>query len=337
MFKNFITIISFFIAVLIIIPCSFYFFSPKTDIFQIPQNSINNTISDTIPVFNDIPSVSTIKSYILEKDMVEDINFEEYVLGVVAAEMPASFENEALMAQAIAARSYILNKLNGAPSHDNGAIVCNDPSHCKAYLTNEQLKEKWGTDYDLYYNKIKNCTQATADCVMIYDGKVIDAVFHSTSSGKTENSVDVWGKPVPYLVSVASIGDELSPKFHSSVTMSISEFKSKLQSAYSTLKWDEGDQLLGSIDRSEAGGIINIKFGNTIISGTEFRKLFSLRSTNIDFNISDTEITMNVTGNGHGVGMSQYGANYLAKQGKNFVQILKTYYSGIEVVRLNKQ
>ncbi len=339
MFKKIFAVLSFFSIVLIAIPCAFWLFSQKSSVpvenTSTLKESIENSIYNEISTFSGIGKPNKITSYIKEQNAVLEIDFEEYIVGVVGAEMPAKFNEEALKAQAVAARSYILNKINSGSSHDNGAVVCNDSTHCKAYLTPEQLKANWGSDYDLYYNKIKNCVFETKDCIMIYNGEIVDAVFHSTSSGKTESSVDVWGKPVPYLVSVASLGEELSPKFHSSLSLSIDEFKSKLKSSYQTLAWADTDQLISSIERSSAGGIINIRFGNTIISGTEFRNLFSLRSTNINFEISDTEITMNVTGNGHGVGMSQYGANYLASQGKNFIEILKSYYSGVEVVKLN--
>lgn len=332
MLKKLTAVTLFFIILIVALPycfCLIFKFPENTDILSDSEASSGISASD-------IAAINSVDSYITETDTVENIDFEEYITGVVAAEMPAAFCDEALKAQAVAARSYIISKIQNGQTHENGAIVCNDPTHCKAYSTKEVLKEKWGDEYDKYYGKIEKCVSDTKDCVMIYNDEVINAVFHSTSSGKTENASDVWGQPTPYLISVASFGDELSPKFTSSVSMSIEEFKQSLKAAYPELEWQAGDMLIGEAKRSEAGSIISISIGNIILSGSELRQIFSLYSANINFDITDTTVTMNVLGNGHGVGMSQYGANYLASQGKSFIEILKSYYTGIEVVRLNR-
>lgn len=314
----------------VIIPCCFCLIAKNSN----PASEKTDQDTDNPIAQSNITSIDFVNSYITETGKVEKIDFEEYICGVVAAEMPAAFESEALKSQAVAARSYILSKIQSGSSHENGADVCNNPNHCKAYSSKEALLEKWGEDYDKYYGKIEKCVSATKDCVMIYDGKIINAVFHSTSSGQTENAADIWGKDLPYLVSVSSFGDELSPKFASSKTLSLDEFKLSLKNAYPNLEWQDGQLLIGDIQRSNAGSILSIAIGNITLSGSEFRNLFSLYSSNIQFDITDTHITMNVSGNGHGVGMSQYGANYLASQGKSFIEILKSYYTGVEVVRL---
>jgi len=164
---------------------------------------------------------------------VREIDFCEYLKGVVSAEMPASFHEEALKAQAIAARSYILARMqgymrDGTPDEHNGAMTCDDPAHCKAWTSTEKLKEQWGDSFDFYWDKISSCTEQTKGIVMTYDGALVNAVFHSTSSGFTENAKDVWGGDIPYLASVKSEGDSLSPKYNDSVTLSVDEYKKLL-------------------------------------------------------------------------------------------------------------
>lgn len=279
--------------------------------------------------------IEAITTYAWATGEVSEINFGEYLKGVVAAEMPASFNEEALKAQAVAARSYILTRLqgykrDGTPAEHNGAMTCDNPDHCKAWTPTDKLREQWGGDFDMYWNKISSCVEQTAGVVMTYDGALVNAVFHSTSSGSTESAKDVWGGDVPYLVSVQSQGDELSPKYSDSVTMSIEEYKNKILDEYPEAAWD-GGELITNITRSSAGGIITLETGGVTIKATQFRTMFSLRSTNIEFSYDEDSITMSTKGNGHGVGMSQYGANYLASTGMGYEDILKTYYTGVDV------
>lgn len=280
--------------------------------------------------------IDTITTYVAALDAVQTLDFSEYLKGVVAAEMPASFHTEALRAQAVAARSYILRRRegylrDGIPEAHHGALACTDSAHCKAWKSADELRASWGDDYEVHMQKIAAAVDDTAGIVLTYDGELVNAVFHSTSSGQTESAKDVWGGDVPYLVSVASYGDELSPRFSSKVSLSAEEYKQKLQSVYPEAQFAEGEALVGEILRSTAGGIKEIQTGGVRLTGTQFRNLYGLRSTNIQFVQSANSITMTVTGNGHGVGLSQYGANYLANQGKTYEEILKTYYTGVTV------
>lgn len=280
--------------------------------------------------------ISSITTYIAAEDKVVEMDFTEYIKGVVAAEMPASFGDEALKAQAVAARSYIVTRMqgyqrDGTPPEHKGAMTCTDPAHCKAWISKDTAYARWGESADTYWKKISDDVEATRGIIMTYGGEPVNAVFHSTSSGQTENSKDVWGGDIPYLKSVASPGDELSPKYESSQQMRVDEFKDKVHTAYPDAAWDEGTPLIGEIERSEAGGISSIVLGGVTLKTTQFRNLFGLASAHVDFEVTDDTITMNVKGNGHGVGMSQYGANYLSSQGMGYVDILKTYYTGVEV------
>ncbi len=286
--------------------------------------------------------IESITTYIAATDKVEKMDFSAYLCGVVAAEMPASFHEEALRAQAVAARSYTLLRReeylrDGIPAAHKGAYTCTDPNHCKAWISEEELRARWGADYEANMAKIQASVHDTASTIMTYNGALVNAVFHSTSAGQTENARDVWGGDVPYLVSVASYGDELSPRYSSKLTLSAAEYKSKLKEGYPEAHFDEADTLIGEILRSQAGGIKEITTGGITLTGNQFRELFGLRSTNVQFTQSSTAITMDVTGNGHGVGMSQYGANYLASQGKTYEEILKTYYSGVTVEPFSKK
>ncbi len=280
--------------------------------------------------------LDSITTYVAAEDAVQTLDFSEYLKGVVAAEMPASFHTEALRAQAVAARSYVLYRRNGylrdgIPEAHHGALACTDSAHCKAWKSPDELRNAWGADYEVHMQKIAAAVEDTAGIVLTYDGELVNAVFHSTSSGRTESAKDVWGGDVPYLVSVASYGDELSPRFSSKVSLSAEEYKQKLQSVYPEAQFADGDALVGEILRSAAGGIKEIQTGGVRLTGTQFRNLYGLCSTNIEFTQSANSITMTVTGNGHGVGLSQYGANYLANQGKTYEEILKTYYTGVSV------
>lgn len=286
--------------------------------------------------------IETITTYVAAQDKVLTLDFNAYLKGVVAAEMPASFHPEALRAQAVAARSYILRRRegyirDGIPEAHKGAYACTDSAHCKAWKSEDELRAQWGADYDANMQKIAASVDDTVGIVLTYEGELVNAVFHSTSSGQTESAKDVWGGEVDYLVSVASYGDELSPRYASSLTLSAEDYKLKLKEAYPEASFAAGEPLVGEILRSQAGGIKKVTTGGVTLSGTQFRNLYGLRSTNIQFTQSAASITMAVTGNGHGVGMSQYGANYLATQGKTYEEILKTYYSGVSVEPYKKK
>lgn len=275
----------------------------------------------------------SISVYIKSEDKVVTMNKAQYLKEVVSAEMPAGFEMEALKAQAVAARSYLEARPENTSkdSVHKGAQVCTDSTHCKAWISEEKRREIWGSDADKNWEKISTAVDETSGEVMTYNGEVISAVFHSTSSGKTEASKDVWGGDRPYLVSVDSPGDKQSPKYKSEKEMTIDDFKKTAAENIESVDFTK--EIVGEILRSEAGGILEISIGGVKIKGTRFRTIFGLRSTNVQISISGDKVHFDVTGYGHGVGMSQYGANYLAGQGKKYDEILKTYYTGVEIVK----
>lgn len=282
----------------------------------------------------------TVNVFITNQNKIQKIDLEEYVKGVVAAEMPAEFEIEALKAQAVTARTYVLSKEivlggKGCQLHP-GADVCTDSEHCQAWRSEEELRQKWGENFDKYYVKISQAVADTEELVLVYNDALIVPAYHAISGGKTENSEDVWQSKIPYLRSVVSPGEEVASKYKTTVVMSKEEFINKLKQKKPSLKLDNSDILnqIKDVERTQAGHIKTLKIGNMTFGGEEIREIFDLNSTNFNFEAQGNNIVITVIGYGHGVGMSQYGANALAKQGKKFDEILKYYYTGVEIVKI---
>ncbi len=258
-------------------------------------------------------------------DTKEVVHFdlETYLCGVVAAEMPASFHEEALKAQAVAARTYIYNRmLSGERSPDHPeAAVCTDSAHCKAWHSDDVLRNGLGAGwYETYFPKIQSAVLDTHGEIITYNEEPIVAVFHSTGSGRTENSADVWGGDLPYLKSVESAGDAASPKFTSTVTKP----RAEVASALGVL-----DTIVSDYVRSEGGAVLSVTIGGTPFRGTDIRAKFGLASANFEIEETADALIFHVKGNGHGVGLSQYGANYMAENGSSYADILTTYYTDV--------
>lgn len=275
--------------------------------------------------------------YIKEEDRVAETTKGQYLREVVAAEMPATFEIEALKAQAVAARTYLKSRMNAydasqPPEEHKGADICTDYAHCKAWISEEKRRDLWGEDADNNWAKIDTAVSETAEELVLFEDEVISAVFHSTSSGMTESSKDVWGGERAYLVSVESPGEESAPNFHTQKTVSFDVFKRTILENFDGAKEDA--EPVGEIKRSQAGGIITATLFGSEISGSKLRNLFELKSANINITINEDEVLFDVKGYGHGVGMSQYGANAMAKNGSTYTEILTHYYQGTTVGKL---
>ena len=287
---------------------------------------------------NDYESVPDSKNekmisvYFHKTNETRTVELEEYLMGVLPAEMPPSFNEEALKAQAVAARTYIISREGVEDEKHKLATVCTDSTHCKAYLTEDEALERWGNEWtDKYKNKIKSAVNSTLGQIVTYNDEPISAVFHSTSSGMTENSEDVWIEALPYLRSVKSEGEEKSPRYQSQVVIEKSEFKEKIKNASPDIKFIDNEQKwINNIEYNESGSVKYVNILGVNFKGTDIRNIFGLRSANFKIEIKD-KVIFNVTGNGHGVGMSQYGANYAAENGYTYDLILKKYYSGVEI------
>ena len=270
---------------------------------------------------------------------VKELKLCDYLKGVLAAEMPASFPIEALKAQAVAARTYTLYQLSlydsgmEAPESHNGAQLCSDYTHCKAYRDVDAQKESlWGSDADFYYDKIKSAVDDTSGIIATYKGEPIAAVFHAASSEMTESSLSVWGTEMPYLVSVESPGGEESPKYNGTVEISAEDFKSKMLESYPEMDFSQTpDKWFKASQRSEAGGVETVAVGGVRVSGVWLRQQLGLNSTNFTYEVSGDTLRFQTKGYGHGVGMSQYGAKALAEQGKTYDEIIKWYYTGVDL------
>ncbi|MBQ8525527.1 MAG: stage II sporulation protein D [Clostridia bacterium] len=304
------------------------FFKTKIAFFII---SLMLTPIFTVKLFpvqdNDVPIDREINVFDTETGSVVTMKLEEYITGVVAAEMPAEFHTEALKAQAVAARTYFVNK-RGCSNHA-GADICTDSSHCQAYKTVDVLKTQWGSNFKKYYNKISSAVYDTSGEIILYDGEPISAVFHSTSSGRTENAADVWGNSRPYLTSVESAEDAKSPKFASAHTVSLDEFKSEIMSESSDVNFEDG--LISDIKTTAGGAVDVMKIGGVDFKGTKIREIFGLNSANFTVDIIGSDVIFDVRGYGHGVGMSQYGAFFMAENGSDYKEIIKKYYSGVDI------
>ncbi len=265
----------------------------------------------TITVYNHITGASYTQSE------------NEYLTGVVAAEMPALFEKEALKAQAVAARTYAMYTHSDTHTED----VCTDPGHCQAYYTKEDMALAWGNDFNFYLDKISSAVKETENELITYNSEPIMAVFHSMGGGKTENSLDVWGNAVPYLVSVESPGEDEAANYFSEKIIPFESFKetflSHFPNASLTSFQDISHPLL-----TDGGHVKSMIIGGVSVSGTKMRSMYDLRSTKFTLSEKEGNIVFSVTGYGHGVGMSQYGANAMAKQGKTYKEILSHYYPG---------
>jgi stage II sporulation protein D len=257
----------------------------------------------------------------------------EYLPGVLAAEMPATFELEALKAQAIAARTYILYRMQGSEAAHPDANVCDDFNCCAAYLTVDELRENWGEAFDSNWAKIQQAVQETSGQYMVYEEEPIQAVFHSSSAGKTEDSSNIWGDQ-PYLVSVDSPETEAKvPNFIASTEVSANEFRTVILTADQNADLS-GDvsEWVGEVKTGETGRVDYAIIGGVSFSGTALRELFGLRSTAFTLDYGGGQFVFTTTGYGHGVGMSQYGANVLAEEGQSCEEILLHYYSGVSIV-----
>lgn len=260
-----------------------------------------------------------------ESDHVIEIPLEEYVMGVLAGEMPISFEEEALKAQAVAARSYVLKKIEQNHKKDYDVV---DTVMNQVYLDEESLKNKWKDTYDEKMSKIKKVVADTKGEYLTYNGDVIEAFFFSTSTGYTENCEEVFVEALPYLRSVESHYDEISPVYETTKKMSLQEFYQKLNLDYSN------QVNIEIIKTTSTGRIKQLKINEHEFTGSEIANKLQLRSTYFEINQQDDKIIIHNKGYGHGVGMSQYGANGMAKEGYTYDEILKHYYTNVEISKI---
>lgn len=267
-------------------------------------------------------------------EQVVEMTMAEYLPGVVRGEMPASFEPEALKAQAVAERTFIYyHMLGGRKAAHPDADVCMDYRCCNAWVSREQAKSNWGDNYEEYDRKIQQSVEETDGQVMLYEGKPILAAFHSSSAGVTAKSSDAWVSDRPYLVSVESPenGDSV-PNYYSVNTFTPEEFREKILAAEPTAVLEGSPEgWVTDLQTNSSNRVESVTVGGVSFRGTEVRSILGLRSACFTVECRADGITFHVTGYGHGVGMSQYGANALAREGKTWREILQWYYRGVSI------
>ena len=262
----------------------------------------------------------------LQKDKIDEIELNEYVLGVLAGEMPISFELEALKAQAVASRSYVLKRLDYNKDKDYDVV---DSITNQVYLDNEHLKKAWGDNYIKNINKLKTAVNETFNEYLECDGQIADALFFSTSNGYTENSELVFNFAVSYLKSVSSPWHkEVTTAFKTTKEMSLQEFYERLNLPY------QEKIKIENIDRSATNRILKIKINNQEFTGREIYNKLKIRSTDFTIEQENTNVIITTIGYGHGVGMSQYGALGMAKKGYNYKEILTHYYQNTQIKKI---
>lgn len=279
----------------------------------------------------DLDGAVTLK--VLNGDQVEEMDLGTYLVGVVRAEMPASFEQEALRAQAVAARTYTLYKIQSGGNHGDTADICTDSTCCQAYISEDRAKSNWGDNADEYEAKIESAVTSTDGEAILYGGVPILAVFHSSSAGLTRAAGEVWLNDLPYLQAVDSpeAGDSI-PNYYSRVEFTAEEFREKFLAAHpeADLSGPIGGWLKDTV-ADAAGSVATLSVGGVTVKGTEVRTILGLRSACFEWETEDGKLVFYVTGYGHGVGMSQYGANQMAKDGADYREILTHYYTGVTV------
>lgn len=306
------------------------------------SKSNNEIIENTDSTQENIKSTYNYKNYgtikLLHKKTgeVEQVNIDDYLCNVVSAEMPADYEIEALKAQAVVARTYTIYKINNK-KHEN-ADICDDSTCCQAWVDKETRFSRWEeSKRESNWEKIQKCVQETQGQIITYQNQPINAFFHANSGGKTELPVNVWGGTgLPYLQVVETAGEEGYKQYESEVELTQDELIEKLKTKYSDISIDFSNQEdLKILEYTDSGRVKTVKFGNHEISGVETRTLLGLKSTNFEISKENDKIKFTVKGYGHGVGMSQTGADAMAKQGKNYKEIINHFYSGVEIKEVN--
>lgn len=321
-------------------------FTMQFNISNINVANANNINAEQVPVVEQASpetedytykEYGTIKLFHEKTGEVEELKIDEYLYGVVSAEMPAYFELEALKAQAIVARTYTIYKIINNQGKHEGADICDNSACCQAWITKEDRLARWEeSNREDYWNRIVTAVDSTAGKIITYEGKPINAFFHSNSGGSTEVPLNVWGgSGYPYLQVVETAGEDAYSQYNSEVELTKAEVIEKIKATHSEIEIDfSAENAIQILERTESGRIKTVKFGNVNLSGVEARTIFGLRSANFTVEILEDKIKFTVIGYGHGVGMSQTGADALAKQGSNFEEIIKHFYVGVEIANI---
>ncbi len=280
----------------------------------------------------DYGDYSTIKLLHVADNSIEELDLDTYLYGVVASEMPASFDIEALKAQAVVARTYTIYQIRNGNKHEN-ANICDSAACCQAWISKQNRFARWEENMqEEYWAKIVKAVNETKGKIIFYNNEPINAVFHSNSGGKTELAINVWGGDLPYFQAVETSGEDAYTSYNSEIKISKDELIQIMLENYPEFEINfEKEDSIKILEFTEGDRIEKIKIGNIETSGVEARKIFGLKSAKFDFEILEDSIEFKVVGYGHGVGLSQCGSDLLAKSGKNFIEIIKYYYKDVAI------
>ena len=343
--KRFVFFYAFFCICLFAIATYFAVFLDKVKDKQRDIQNNKEQIAKITKYITDNKIKDTIKIKITDTGEIKEITVSNYLKGVLPSEMPPEYNMEALKAQAVVARTYLYQKLVAGGHND--ADICDNYAHCQAYYSTEQILKIWerskGWDEPtrkLHAQKVSEAVDSTENIVATYNGEYIKAYFHACSGGMTENVSNIWGKQkIPYLISVESLGEESYRNYISTVKITISELQKKLNNNASikcNINVDGGD-IIKILNYTNTGRVDKVQIGGVIYTAEKLRIILGLRSTNFKVEYENGEVIFSVKGNGHGVGMSQVGANYYANQGYTFDEIIMHYYTGVDVTYINKE
>lgn len=292
---------------------------------SITETKENSTSSENHTTDENIETVAVLST---SSGKVTTVSVFDYLVGTVSAEMPASYREEALKAQAVACYTYL--KWIKENSESDTSDITDSSSKHQAYLTESELKDKWGKNYDIYRSKIEEIVNSILGEYLTHEGETAMTVYHAISCGKTNSADEVWNSAVPYLVSVNAPGDKLSENFRNSVTFSREDFCKKLSDFNITLK---DEKISGLIKTDENGYFSSLEYKKQVLYPSDLRSAFSLNSLNFKIKESNDNIVFTVYGKGHGVGMSQYSADYMARQGYSYDEILAHFYKNTTLVK----
>ncbi|MDE5854551.1 MAG: stage II sporulation protein D [Ruminococcus sp.] len=328
-------------ASIIVIPAIFAFFSGNTTKNSVSAKETN--VSDIVLneyIFDEINVSEAYKVLDITSGQVLEVPVRDYVIGAVCAEMPAVFEEEALKAQAVAAHTYaerqhLLENDNPTPEL-SGADFSNDTSKYQGYFTESQIKHYFGENYEEYYNKISNAVDEVLPYIITNNEQPIIAAFHSMSSGITESAENVWGAEVDYLVPVDSSYDKSAPRYTEEVSIDKAFLKNSLETYFSDINLgDDINEWIIPAEISDSGMVLTALVGGKTVTGNDIRTALELRSADFEIKYTDEKAIITTRGFGHGVGMSQYGANAMAEKGKSWQEILNHYYTNCEIKKIS--
>lgn len=329
-----------FVLTLITFIIPIFFTKVTKEVKSMNVNEAVEIVNDTTEIVNgtdvkiyEYKQYGTIKLLHTKTGEIEDVDIDEYLYGVVSAEMPVDFEMEALKAQAVVARTYTIYKCMQNEGKHGEAHICDSSTCCQAWISKEDRLNRWDEDKrEVNWNKIVSAVEETKGDIITYENQPINAFFHSNSGGATEPPINVWGgSGYPYLQTVETSGEDGYEQYNSENEFTKDEFIMKMKEKYSDFEIDfNAENCIQILEYTTGNRIKTIKIGNHNLSGVEVRQIFGLKSANFIIDVSDS-IRFKVIGYGHGVGMSQTGADSLAKQGYKYEDIIKHFYTGVEI------